>query len=171
MTDTNAPTGSLSPWVKALLGAAQSLVALLLLLVLALQVLLAERDRFAAMEPGVKPWLQALCQPFHCQVDRWKRVDLIQVNDSAFNKVKGSVYELSATLNNQAGAPVAPPALELTLTDAQNQVVVRHVFLAQELGAAPLIRAGGDWQIQHAVQLDESLNDRVTGYGLVAFYP
>jgi hypothetical protein len=144
---------------------------MLLLLVLVLQVLLAERDRFAAMEPGVKPWLQALCQPFHCQVDRWKRVDLIQVTDSAFNKVKGSVYELSATLSNQAGAPVATPALELTLTDAQNQVVVRHVFLAQELQAPALMRVGGDWQVQHSVLLDEGLNDKVMGYSLVAFYP
>ena len=171
MSDSNAQDSTLPAWAQALWGATQSLLALVLLLALAWQVLLAERNRFVAMEPSVKPWLQILCEPFHCQVDHWKRADLIQLNDSAFNKVKGSVYELSATVHNSAGAPLAAPALELTLTDAQNQVVLRHVFLAQELAAPTVIRAGSDWPIQHKLLLDDSLNDRVMGYSLVAFYP
>ena len=170
-TSDDAETPASPAWLLALWAAFQSLLALMLFMVLVVQVLIAERDHIAAMEPSIKPWLQTLCQPFHCKVDHWKRVDLIQVNDSSFNKVKGSVYELSATLVNQAGAPVAAPALELTLTDAQNQAVVRHVFLAQELEAPTLIRAGGEWPIQHSVLLDDNLNDRVMGYSLVAFYP
>ena len=56
MSDSNAQDSTLPAWAQALWGATLSLLALVLLLALAWQVLLAERNRFVAMEPSVKPF-------------------------------------------------------------------------------------------------------------------
>ena len=49
MSDSNAQDSTLPAWAQALWGATLSLLALVLLLALAWQVLLAERNRFVAM--------------------------------------------------------------------------------------------------------------------------
>ena len=66
------------------------------------------------------------------------------------------------------------PALELTLTDTQDQAVVRRVLMPAELGAA----SGRDRGRLRVVRLASALavaptatGDRIAGYRLLAFYP
>ncbi len=44
------------------------LLVLLLSLALALQLAYHERDRLAAIEPQLKPWLERLCVPLGCTI-------------------------------------------------------------------------------------------------------
>jgi hypothetical protein len=78
-------------------------------------------------------------------------------------------YRLSVTLRNRAPVAVAAPALDLTLTDAQGQPLLRRVLAAAELGAsADAVPAGGEWVLQATVRADGPI---VAGYTIELFYP
>ena len=146
---------------------------IVLLAALALQVVLHDRDRLAASDPGLRPLLAQLCGPFNCSVRPPRQIDAIAIDSSAFNKLRGDAYRLNVTLKNQAGTEVAMPALELTLTDAQDQAVVRRVLMPAELGTA----SGRDRGRLRVVRLRgaggarPAASDRIAGYRLLAFYP
>jgi len=157
------------PAVRALLSAA----ALALAALLALQVAVHERDRFAASQPGLRPWLARLCEPLDCRIAPPRQIEAIAIDSSAFNKLRPDAYRLQVTLKNQARIDVAMPAIELTLTDSGEQPVVRRVLMPGELGAArPALGAGAEWSGTAALALaDNSLAGRVAGYRVLAFYP
>ncbi len=157
------------PAVRAL-----ALVALIVLAaVLALQVVLHDRDRLAASDPRLRPLLAQLCGPLNCSVRPPRQIDSLAIDSSAFSKLRGDAYRLSVTLKNQASTEVAMPALELTLTDAQDQAVVRRVLMPAELGAHPgVIAAGSEWSGSVALAVaPDGPSDRIAGYRLLAFYP
>ena len=68
--------------------------------------------------------------------------------------------------------PVATPSLELTLTDAQDQALVRRVVSAAELGAPPALAARGEFSGTNALTVTSVSNpSAIVGYRLMAFYP
>ena len=77
---------------------------------------------------------------------------------------------LTATLRNRGSIPVQRPALELTLTDAQDQMIARRIFLPRtisgvrpEAGMAPLTEVN--------VRIELATGDlRPAGYRLFLFY-
>jgi predicted Zn finger-like uncharacterized protein len=153
---------------------AMALVALMVLgAVLALQVVLHDRDRLAASDPRLRPLLARLCWTFNCVVRPPRQIDFLAIDSSAFTKLRSDAYRLSATLKNQASTEVAMPALELTLTDAQDQAVVRRVLMPTELGTHPgVIAAGSEWSGSVALAVaPDAPSDRIAGYRLLAFYP
>lgn len=137
------------------------------------QVVIHERDRIAAFEPGFKPWLLALCRPLNCAVSPLKRIDAIVIDSASFTKIRGGAFHLNMTLKNTAVTALAVPAVELTLTDALDQTVIRRVFLARELdGKSDTLAAGSEWSTSLAMAVKGGgAADRVAGYRLVAFYP
>jgi predicted Zn finger-like uncharacterized protein len=155
------------PFVRVVLAAA--LVALLCSL--ALQVVLQERDRIAAMDTtGVRPWLQRLCEPFQCALAPLRQISDVMIDSSSFRKGRGDSYQLTFAIKNRAPVPLATPAMELTLTDAHDQPVLRRVFLPQEMAAPTELPALGEWTTSVAVVVTTG-GARVAGYRLVAFYP
>ncbi len=154
------------PLVRLALGAAM----VVLLCTLALQVVLQERDRIAAVDSRVRPWLQMLCEPFQCALAPLRQIADIVIDSSSFNKRRGDSYQLTFALKNRAAVPLAMPAMELTLTDAQEQPVLRRVFLPHEMAAPAELPALGDWTSSVAVVVTTG-GARVAGYRLVAFYP
>ncbi len=159
-----------SGWVRmGLLFTAALLVA-----TMALQVVLFERDRIAAHEPQTTPWLQSACELFGCKVGPLRHLDAVAIDASSFNKVKPDHYRLRLTLKNTMAVPVAVPAVELTLNDAQDQPVARRVLLPAEMGAQQVnITRSGEFSASVVVQvLSRELNGKVVaGYRVVAFYP
>lgn len=147
--------------------------ALVLALLLASQWMVAERDRLAVAEPALKPLLERLCQPLGCVVRPPRQIDAIVIDSSAFAKVAPEAYKLQLTVRNTASAPLALPAMELTLTDSQDQPVVRRVLRPAELGATgPLIAAGAEWNGSAVIAVAASAGgSRISGYRLLAFYP
>lgn len=149
------------------------LVALVLAALLALQAAVHERDRIAATDPRMRPWLEALCAPLGCRVGPPRRIDAIAIDSSGFTKVRADSYRLTFSLKNQAAQAVAIPALELTLTDTQDQAVVRRVLTPRELGATTeTIAPAAEWSGAASLVLDVPANgSRIAGYRLLAFYP
>ena len=156
-------------------GVRAALLVLLLALgaLLAVQVALHDRDRLAAANPGLAPWLARLCAPLRCTLEPPRQIDALSIDSSSFNKLGTGAYRVNVTLKNQAATRVAMPALELTLTDGQDQALVRRVVMPDELGVnATVIAASSEWagSFGLAVAANE-LSSRIAGYRLLAFYP
>lgn len=160
-------------WSRPAARAVLVLVALVLAALLALQAAVHERDRIAAANPQMRPWLEALCAPMGCRVGPPRRIDAIAIDSSGFTKVRADSYRLTFSLKNQAGQAVAIPALELTLTDTQDQAVVRRVLTPRELGAATeTIAPAAEWSGAASLVVDAPATaSRIAGYRLLAFYP
>ena len=157
------------PGVRALLFLAMLALATLL----GLQAAMHERDQLAASAPELRPWLQRLCGVLNCRIAQPRQIDAIAIETSSFNKLRGDAYRLNFTLRNQAAMEVATPALELTLTDAQDQAVMRRVLLPGELANVPGVMAAAS-EASGSLALTVSANAqaaRIAGYRLLAFYP
>ena len=80
---------------------------------------------------------------------------------------------MSVTLKNSAQTPVATPDLELTLTDMQDQAVVRRVFAAADFSKQHIAMDSGA-EILVTLPIAIKLNagsERISGYRLLSFYP
>ncbi|MEI8327284.1 MAG: DUF3426 domain-containing protein [Betaproteobacteria bacterium] len=157
------------PWMRWTLRTS----AVLLLLLLALQVLVRERDRMAASVPEATPWLQTLCLPLGCRSVPFRNKDAITVEASDLIKIRGDVYRFVVTLRNTGGTELALAAMELTLTDLNDAVLVRRVLLPLDFSATKnTIAAKADWSATLTLGLTLPAGaTRVAGYRVLAFYP
>ena len=167
-------------WRRPLVRVLLVLLALLLLAVLALQLAVQQRDRLAVFEPRLKPALQLVCEVLACNVGPVRQIEAIVIDNSSFNKVNGSVYALSFVIKNTAPTEVAMPSLEVTLTDTQDQAVIRRVLTPAQFGmVSGLLGASTEFSGALTLQLMPSetprdtanVSRRVAGYRLLAFYP
>ena len=157
------------PWVRLLLllGCGG------LLGLLGLQALVQERDRLAAWLPSLEPLLQSVCSVAQCDIRPLRQIGAITVDSSAFGKLRPEAYRLNFVLKNSAAYAVATPAIELTLTDTREQVVVRKVFLPAEFGALrPALASGADLPGELVFATGPGIDAAaVAGYRVLAFYP
>lgn len=157
------------PAVRTGLG----LIALILLIMLVLQVVVHERDLLAALKPPLHPLIQALCEPLGCTVEDPRRIEAITIESSTFRRTADQRYHLSFQLRNTASFPVRTPAVELTLTDAQDRVLLRRVLKAEETHAPNALPAASDWSSSLALDVDAAAlgGEPVVGFRLFLFYP
>jgi predicted Zn finger-like uncharacterized protein len=156
------------PSVRLGLAFASLLLATALLAQLAYQ----DRDRLALAQPELRPLLQRMCAVMGCQLGAPRQIEAIVIESSGFNRVRNDTYRLAFTLRNTARVQVAAPAIELTVTDSQDQPIARRVLLPAELGVdGHVIPAIGDWSASAGVVLAVPGAARVAGYRLLAFYP
>jgi predicted Zn finger-like uncharacterized protein len=160
-------------WHHTAVRVCLGVVSLVLLAALALQVVVLEVDRIAATAPASRPSLDALCEVAGCQVQALRRIDAVVIDSSAFSKVRGDLYRLNFTLKSTSALPLAVPALELTLTDLQDQAVFRRVVQAKELSASKAtLEPGAELSVVLPLRVKtEAGDERVSGYRLLAFYP
>lgn len=157
-------------WRRPAVRGALALLGVALTLLLALQVAVQERDRLAGVAPATKPWLQTLCEGLGCTVEPLKSLETLTVESSSFNRVRGDAYRLQVTLKNTGRTELHWPAMELTLTDTRDAVVLRRVLLPADLGmTTPSLAAGAEWSGTLMVAL--SGVPRISGYRVLAFYP
>lgn len=147
-------------WALALLGTAG----------LAAQAVHEYRDLVAARHPALRPTLEAACAALGCEVGAARSINDVTVESSGLVRVeKSTIYKLSVALRNRAGFDVALPSLELSLTDAQGQLVARRVLKPAELGVNPAtVLAGRELALQATLQ---AATAPVAGYTLELFYP
>lgn len=146
------------------------LACLSALLLLGLQAAFEFRSLIAARWPHTAPVLRQICDWAGCKVDALRQIESLIVDSSGLVRIDGTaLYRLSVVLRNSAPLELAPPSLDLTLTDAQGKVISRRVLSLAELGA-PLssISAGAEVPIQVALNVGER---QVSGYTVELFYP
>ena len=167
------------PAVRAVLG----LCAVLLLALGVLQAAWTWRNALASQWPQTRPALTQLCRLAGCTLAAPRRPQDLVIDTSTMSPATDGHLQLTATLRNRSSEAVAYPALELTLTGQQEQIVVRKViepaqYLALGTRAA---RAGAIQQrvlrglapgAELNIRLDLDLNaGQASGYTLYAFYP
>jgi predicted Zn finger-like uncharacterized protein len=149
--------------------------ALLLLLILLAQAAYHYRGAITLRFPETKPYAAVLCASLSCELPLPRRIEQmsIEASDLQADTTNPNVMVLSATLKNRAISNQQYPSLDLTLTDAQDQPVVRRVLAPQDyLGKAVNAQAGfaADSEIEIKVYIEGS-QVKATGYRLDRFYP
>jgi predicted Zn finger-like uncharacterized protein len=149
--------------------------ALLLLLILLAQAAYHYRGAIALLFPETKPYAAALCASLGCELPLPRRTGLmsIEASDLQADTINPNVMVLSATLKNRAIFNQQYPLLELTLTDVQDQPVVRRVLAPQDyLGKAVNSQTGFAANAEIAIKVFiEGFEVKATGYRLYLFYP
>jgi hypothetical protein len=161
-------------WQSRRMRITLGVLAGVLSLTLCMQVVFHHRDRIASQVPALRPLLTALCASFQCRLGPPRRIESIAIESSAFTRVRADAFRLSLTLSNQADIALAVPALELTLTDLQDQPVLRRVLKPSDLGpqAPQVIEARAEWTSTLTLAIAPQANPaRIVGYRVLAFYP
>jgi predicted Zn finger-like uncharacterized protein len=144
------------------------IVAGALVLALLMQCVVAQRNWLAAEEPALRPLLSVLCS---CEVTWPREPEAVLIESSSFTENPQGGYTVQLRLKNTQHHPVAMPALELTLTDLQDQVLVRRVFTADELSGKGHVQALRDVRSTLNFDLDDKVSQRVIGFRAFVFYP
>jgi len=160
-------------WQRRGIRVALLLAAAILLIALVVQILIHERDRIAAAAPAARPVLLALCNWNQCSLSPLQQIESIVIESSSFTLTRGDIYKLAFSLKNNALVDLAMPAIELALTDAQDQPLIRRVILPVEFGApSNPLAAGSAWSSSMSLSVKATANmDRIAGYRMLAFYP
>ena len=139
------------------------------------QLALHYRDLVAAHWPGSRPMLARICAIAGCTIRPLREIAglSIDASDLQADAAHKGLLVLTATIRNRAAYAVAYPHLELTLTDAQDKVVVRRAL-------APADYAGGTADVANGIAgngeaavrlfIDASATSQ-SGYRVYLFYP
>jgi len=151
-------------------------IVVLVLLIIA-QALFHFRDAIAAHWPPARSALQSLCEAAGCAIHPLRDPAMgylsIEASDLQADPAHRGLLVLSATLRSRAPWPLSYPYLELTLTDAQDRIVVRRAL-------APADYAGGTVDVQRGIAANAEVPVKVfidasataqAGYRLYMFYP
>ncbi|MGE8317569.1 MAG: DUF3426 domain-containing protein [Comamonas sp.] len=157
-------------WGRPGVVAVSLLAAVVLALALLAQWGIQQRDGIVARYPAVRAVLEPWCAWAGCRIAPVRQIERVQIDSTSFRKIAPQQFELNVVLRNQAAHVVAMPALELTLNDAADKLVIRKVLLPAELGAPAALPASGEWTANAVVQVGAG-EAEVVGYRVLAFYP
>ncbi len=94
------------------------------------------------------------------------------IESSALVKEREGIYRLEVVLKNTSGWVLAMPALELSLTDPAEAVVVRRVMLPGEWEpSAEALAPNTTFALSVRLSLSEAPALRMAGYRVLVFYP
>lgn len=174
-------------WKRPLTRWTMALVSLSLLAVLVVQWAVQQRDTLAALEPRLVPALQGICGQLHCDIRAPRHIEALVIDSSTFNRIGPDAYRLSFTLKNTGVTLVEMPSLEVTLTDSQDQAVVRRILAPAQFGVRSptlaarsevqglvIMKISGDTDAASAASPPASAPAaalRVAGYRVLVFYP
>jgi hypothetical protein len=173
--DRFAPQATTKPgWVRTVAYAVA--IVLLVLLVIG-QAAFHFRDAIATFWPTTRPAFTRLCVAAGCAVGPLRDAAMaylsIEASDLQADPAHRGLLILTATVRNRAGWPLAYPHFELTLTDAQDRIVVRRALAPAEYAGGTADLEGGmapDGEVAFKVFIDASATSQA-GYRLYMFYP
>lgn len=161
-------------WQRPRVRASLVVLGLLLAGMLVVQIGVQFRDTLAAQRPALRPHLTTLCELMGCTIGPLRQLASLTVESSGLTQVEGSeAYRLSLGLLNRGKLPLAPPAVELSLTDGSGALIARRALLPSDFrqGGSPAgTPLAGEtetsWQLLLATP-----GLRVAGYTVELFYP
>lgn len=148
--------------------------ALVLLSTLVAQVAHYYRAELAVSTPNLRPLLESACVLLDCEIPLPRHVELVSIeaSDLQVDPAQGGALTLTATLKNRAAYAQAWPLLEITLTDVQDNAVLRRVLQPAEYlppKADPtLFPPNGEAAVRLWL---EAKDVAAAGYRLYVFYP
>lgn len=147
----------------------------LLVAALVLQAVIHFRDALAAHFPATKPTLTTLCTVLGCRIRPLRSIGelSIEASDLQQDPAHKGLLILTATIRNRAAVPIGFPHVELTLTDAADQVVVRRALAPADYARGTANTAAGippNGEIPVKLFIDASATTQA-GYRLYLFFP
>jgi len=158
-------------------GIGRSLFAVLfvfLLLGAALQYAWWQRENLRVIWPPSEVAYQAVCRVTGCKLVPVHDIDLLQIASMSLRQIDDPHHlALALTIRNRAGLTLAYPAIELTLTDNNNQAAIRKVIAPAQYLSDPAQQDSGI-----APREEQTLQIRVdtatvpaSNYRVKIFYP
>jgi predicted Zn finger-like uncharacterized protein len=148
-----------------------------LLLLMAAQTAYHFRDSIVTFWPVTRQAFERVCDVAGCAIRPLRDAAMsylsIESSDLQADQAHRGLLILTATVRNRASWPLAYPYLELTLTDAQDRIVVRRALTpADYAGGTADVAHGiaGNGEISLKVFIDASATTQA-GYRLYMFYP
>jgi predicted Zn finger-like uncharacterized protein len=149
--------------------------AVLLALVLVGQAVWHFRDAMAAHFPATRAALVRACAYAGCTIRPLRDVAALSIESSDLqaDAAHRGLLILAASVRNRANYAIAYPHLELTLTDAADQPVVRRAFAPAEYAGGTVdvsrgILGGSEMPIKMFIDASATAQ---AGYRLYLFYP
>lgn len=151
------------------------LIFCLLLSLLALfQALFFLRSAIAAYYPQWKPLLSAVCEKLQCTIALQKNIGFMVIGESDMQEDEShqSVINFSSAITNNADYVQAYPTIELTLTNADDQAVIRKLI-------PPTVYLDNPVAIENGINAHETVHFKlpmyvdqleVTGYRIQILY-
>lgn len=158
-------------WRRPAVQALGGVFALLLGVTLLFQMALHWREALTVRYPASATWLQQACQLAGCYAGAPRAIEQLSIDSSALLRRSAGSYAFDMVVKNAAQVDVATPALELTLTDANDQVLVRRVLAPSDWPEPRETLAPGDRAVRLDLLLDGPEAAVMTGYRAVLFYP
>lgn len=157
-------------WQHPLVRTGLLLLALVSGALLVIQATVHGRDELAARWPASRAMLTPLCAAFSCRIEAPRHLDTLAVDASGLTQLPApGQYRLSVVLRNRGHTPVLLPVIELTLNDAQGELIARRALAASEMGASQdSLAPGAELPLQAAFTVGDL---RVVGYTVEIFYP
>lgn len=154
------------PWVRAGLGT----MAGALMVLLGAQAAYQYRDDLAARAPALEPALHAGCAWLGCRLAAPLALERIRLDSSDLTRTeREQVLRFTAELHNTADHAVRRPALEVTFTDSQGQLLARKVMLPAALAVrGDAIDADASWRVDARLAVGSL---QISGYTVEVFYP
>lgn len=132
------------------------------------------RDQIAITFPQLKPFLEQACAQINCTISLPQHIELITIDDSDMHEDENyaGLIQLSSTLINKATFNQAYPNLELTLTNTDDEAILRKVFTPHEyLPAGKDVSLGFTAGEEIKIKLPiTTQNTPVAGYRLYVTY-
>ena len=151
-----------------------SLLGLLLLILALLQTLYFFRTQIAAQYPQFKPYLLQACQALNCEIKLAQNLNLLTIDDSDMQESDDyeDVISFSSVLINNANYVQDYPNIELTLTDTQDQPVLRKLVTPKEYLTKNIqVEAGMDARQELRLNLVIDASElTVAGYRVLLVY-
>lgn len=170
VAESQADTGAAAQRRRQWAGAIAVLATAVLL-----QLAYVLRTQISAAAPVSRPWFERLCALTGCTIPPPQRTDAlaIEASDLQADPARATVIVLTAAVRNRGNSVVAHPALELTLTNAQDQAIARRVFLPRDyLERASAADTGMAARAEINVRIELDTGDlKPAGYRLFLFYP
>lgn len=146
-----------------------------LLLLLVGQAAFHLRDAIASRWPAAGPALTTMCAAAGCALRPLHEISYLSIDasDLQADPAHKGLLILTATVRNRAAYALAYPYLELTLTNSQDQVVVRRALAPKEYagGTADLERGiAPNTEVMVKLFIDASATTQA-GYRVYLFYP
>ena len=139
------------------------------------QALFHYRDALAARWPAAKSTLTVLCQAAGCVIRPPRDVAglAIDASDLQADPAHKGLLILSATIRNRSSIALSYPYLELTLTDSNDQAVVKRALAPNEYAGGTTDVSSGipaNGEVLVKLFIDASATTQA-GYRLYLFYP
>ena len=158
-------------WQSPRMRMVQAALVTILVALLGLQAVHHHRDGIAARWPVVAPLLTAWCGMTACAIEAPRHIEDVAVESTALTRASPGqdAFKLSVALRNRGATTVAQPSIELSLTDANGQIIARRMLAARDFRVASTsIKPGAEATLQLVLSASSA---RVSGYTVEIFYP